>query len=138
MPDKPMLEMPDLSDEHVQDRRREDMVLSALKMHIKEEEALFRAGHERMEAIEADLRPIRKMYWAVVGSATVGAALLATIVFFYQSDRADFREMQKVLHDQGAAIKVLIASHQNLDSDVRREHSVFERDIEKLKDRIHK
>lgn len=138
MSDKPLLEMPNVSDEELLERRKEDKVLYALRMHIKEEEALFKAGDDRMKAIEEDLRPIRKMYWAVVGSATVGLMLLATVVFFYQADRNDFRDMQKVLHKQGSAIEVLISNHQELEKDVRREHSAFERDIEKLKDRIRK
>lgn len=110
-------------------------ILRLMKLHVRQEEALFRAGDARMAAIEADLRPIRKMYWAVVGSAVVGTLLLATVVFFYKSDREDFRHMQTVLHEQGAAIKVLIASHSNLQRENDREHDRFNSSISRIEER---
>jgi hypothetical protein len=98
----------------------------------KQDEARFKAGAARMQEIEKDLRPLKQLYWAVIGSGGVAALLLGTLLFIYRSDKADLKAMQEILYKQGTAIELLIKSHQELEKDMRREVSRVDRDIERF------
>lgn len=87
----------------------------------KSDHEKFERGEARMDKIEQDLRPLNKMFWAVIGSAGVGVALLATVLWIYNNDREQASQMQHVLYEQGAAIKMLLQSHAELERDYRRD-----------------
>ncbi len=101
----------------------------------------FSAGEARMARIEKELQPLNKMYYAVIGSGAVAFFLLATLLFIYKTDRAnvdDMRKtsdsMQQAIYEQGAAIKMMLQSHQELEKDFRRDVARIEKEL----DRRHK
>ena len=63
--------------------------------HIKDEDRLLIVEGMRMEAIERDLRPLVKMYYAIVGSAFVSTALMGIFVWIMVEKNSDIREVQK-------------------------------------------
>ena len=63
--------------------------------HIKDEERLLMVDGMRMEAIERDLRPLLKMYYAIVGSASVGVMLMAIFVWIMVEKNTDIKDVQK-------------------------------------------
>lgn len=107
--------------------------------HMAEEEEKFKKSDERMTAIEKDLQPIKKLYWATVGSAGIGALLLALLIYIYSSDKNDdkemkaaFKEVQNVIIIQGEAIKMLMTSQQNLERSSQRDVDRLERNMTSL------
>ena len=66
--------------------------------HIKDEERLLIVEGMRMEAIERDLRPILKMYYAIIGSSAVSIALLGIFVWIMVEKNTDIKEVQKTLN----------------------------------------
>ena len=90
----------------------------ALYSHMRVEEAMFRANSDRMAAIETDLRPIRRMYWAVIGSGGIATLLLATLVYIYAGDQADSKSMQQTLYIQGTAIEKLLEKYNYAEKDM--------------------
>ncbi len=109
-----------------------------LHLHmVKEEEReqadaeKFERGEARMERIEEDLRPLNKMYWAVMGSTVVGTALIGLLIFIYQNDRSDVKAMQDAIYKQGTNIEKLIQSHQELEKDMRREFTRIDKEIDR-------
>lgn len=98
-----------------------------LMNHMGGEEEKFRICEERMARIEEDLRPIKKMYWAVIGSASVGILLLASLLYIYQSDKSEYREgrmetreLASSIYKQGIVLERLFTSHTLLEQDYRR------------------
>jgi sensor c-di-GMP phosphodiesterase-like protein len=91
----------------------------------------FSAGEKRMEQIERDLRPLRSMYHAVIGSGGVAALLLATVLFIYNNDREQTKELQQAIYRQGVAIERLILSHAELERDYRRDIERVEKAVKK-------
>lgn len=71
-------------------------------------------NEERLQQIEQDLRPLARMYWAIVGSAGVFGFVLSLLVFIYTGDRDQIKGMQSVLYEQGTAIKVMLNKLENL------------------------
>jgi hypothetical protein len=121
------------------ERRTSDEYLEFLKKHDEWEREARKSDSIRMQVIEGDLAPLKKMYWAVVGSGAVGVLLLAVLVYVYQSDRGAAKdmaqaqaEMVKSLHIQGTAIEKLLISHQELEKDYRRDYERVEKQLEKL------
>ncbi len=115
----------------------------SISNHMALEEQKFREGSDRMERIEADLQPIKKMYWAISGSALVGAVLLALLIYVYVSDKGDYREGFKVLQQaiivqgeavkvQGEGIKELMVSQKNLEASYHRDVERIERGQDRL------
>lgn len=99
-----------------------------LSDHIIKEEANAKAAADRMQRIEEDLRPLKKMYHAVLGAGAVLGLLLATLLFIYQSDKESIGVMQKSIREtqdsilkQGAQMEKLLYMHQELEKDLRRE-----------------
>ncbi len=90
----------------------------ALYSHMRVEEVRFKVNSDRMAAIETDLRPIRSMYWAVIGSSGIATLLLATLVFIYAGDQADSKSMQQTLSIQGTAIEKLIEKYHYSEKDM--------------------
>lgn len=104
---------------------------------METEHLKFEAGEERMDRIEEDLRPIKKMYWAVLGSATVGVMLLATLIYIYQSDKGEYREarletkeLATAIYKQGTVLERLLTTHQALEQDYRRTVDRLDRERE--------
>ena len=100
---------------------------TSLMEHMKAEDTKFCAGEERMDRIEEDLRPIKKMYWAVIGSASVGILLLAALIYIYQTDKMEYREgrqetkeLASAIYKQGVVLERLFTSHTLLEQDYRR------------------
>jgi hypothetical protein len=83
---------------------------------------------DRMTKIEADLRPLSRMYWAIVGSGAVIGAMLALLVFIYLGDRDAAKQMQLAIYEQGTAIKVMINRLDNLNE----HHKALESRVEKI------
>ena len=65
--------------------------------HIKDEERLLVVEGMRMEAIERDLRPILKMYYAIIGSSAVSVLLMSIFVWIMVEKNTDIKEVQKTL-----------------------------------------
>jgi hypothetical protein len=104
-----------------------------LKEEMREEQdgKKFKAGEERMDKIEQDLRPLRSMYYAVLGSGGVASLLLMTLLFIYSSDREQAKELQQAIYRQGIAIEKLIHSHTELERDYRRDIERVEKALTK-------
>lgn len=92
----------------------------------------FEEGSERMAAIERDLQPIKKMYWAIVGSAGVGTLLLGLLTYVYISDKSDFKDVQRAIVIQGEAIQKLMISQSNLEQSYHRDVERIERGQDRL------
>lgn len=118
------------------ERRSVDPLTVMLTEHIQNEEDAFDRGEKRMAQIEADLQPIRRMYYAVIGSAGIGTLLLVSLVFIYQNDRTEIRNTQDALYRQGVAIERLLVSHAELEKDFRHDQSRTDTALSKLLERI--
>lgn len=94
----------------------------------------FEEGAERMAKIEEDLQPLKKMYYAVVGSGSVMVLLLGTLLFIYGEDKERLMRMQEVLYKQGTAIEVLIKAHETLENRADRTMGQLDR----MEDRLDK
>lgn len=105
------------------------MLVEELRQKLEEEK--FKQGDERMQRIEEDLRPLKSMYYAVLGSAGVGTLLLLTLLYIYTRDRADADVMQQAIYKQGMALEKLMQSHQALERDYRRDISRVEQGLDK-------
>lgn len=103
--------------------------------HMTDENEKFREGTERMDRIEKDLQPIKKMYWAVVGSAGIGTLLLCVLLYIYASDKAEFKDVQKAILLQGAAIERLLISQSMMEQNYRRDFERIERGQDRLLER---
>lgn len=103
-----------------------------LAEHMVEEDAKFEAGALRMERIETDLRPIKNMYWAIVGSAAIGTLLLGLLIYIYATDKNDFKEVQRAIIIQGEAIQKLMVSQSNLEQSYHRDVERIERGQDRL------
>ncbi len=110
------------------------MMLEEVRQKVEEEK--FKQGEDRMQKIEEDLRPLKSMYYAVLGSAGVGTLLLLTLLYIYTRDRADADVMQQAIYKQGMAIEKLMQSHQELERDYRRDISRVEQEFEKYHQRF--
>lgn len=124
--------MPDELDTHPPERRQlvgltqqeRDRLMNHLALEEarqKAEDEKFKLGDQRMAAIEEDLKPLKKMYWAVVGCGAVGTALFALLIWVYLEDRSGMKEMQAAILKQGSAIQSLLSSHAELERDTRRD-----------------
>jgi hypothetical protein len=91
-----------------------------LRAHMEQEEMRERLEEDRMEQIEADLRPLKKMYWAVMGSGAVASLLLMTLLFIYSTDREESKAMRELLYKQGNAIERLLQSQDAFRRDMDR------------------
>jgi hypothetical protein len=100
--------------------------------HMTDEDTKFLEGRARMDRIEEDLRPIKKMYWAVVGSAGIGTLMLMLLLYIYAADKAEFKDVQKAILIQGAAIERLMVTQQTLESSYRRDMDRLERGQDKI------
>jgi hypothetical protein len=98
-----------------------------LNNHMLKEELREKMDANRLDAIESDLQPLKKMYWAVIGSGGVLGFLLMTLLFIYNADRETIKGMQEILYKQGTAIEKLIQSHGELEKDYRRDIERIER-----------
>lgn len=101
---------------------------SLLQNHIDWEEKNSKITNERMERLEQELHPLKKMYFAVVGAGSVLSLLLATLLYIYDSDKRNADAMQKSIREtqdaiirQGAALEKMLYMHQELERDLRRE-----------------
>lgn len=102
-------------------------------------EERFAEGDKRMASIEEDLKPLKKMYYAVLGSAAVGTMLLGTLIYIYNSDKSSIAEavqrqanMQEAIYKQGTAIEKLLQSHQELERDTRRDIERIETNMNRI------
>lgn len=109
------------------------------KEHVRIEEHLhiennvrLQEGNERMARIEEDLRPLKNLYHAVIGAATVGGLLIGILIYVYQEDRATLKLLGEVLQRQGTTMEKLIQSHQNLERETEREFARWEKVLERL------
>ncbi len=118
------------------DHNPSDPLVMMLTDHIEREENQFKRGEDRMERIEQDLQPIKKMYWALVGSSAVMALLLSTVLYIYSEDKSGARLMQEAIYKQGIAIEKLLQSHTELEKDYRRYQARMEREHEKIQERL--
>ena len=121
-------EQQDDMDERRKHWPKDSAFFTKVERHIAEEEERLlleaerrKVGDERMDRIEQDLRPLNRLYWAVMGSGGVGAMLLAVLLFIYSDDRDTQKMMQDLLYKQGVAIEKLIQAQGTLESDLRRE-----------------
>ena len=101
------------------------------ELRDQSEASKFKAGEERMDRIEKDLRPLNALYYAVLGSGGVAAMLLATLLYIYSSDKADFKSMQEVLYTQGKVLERLMQSHSNLEYSLTRLDQKLDREVER-------
>ena len=122
-----------MSDEHHGDRRLSwppgvtPEFWQQLQNHMIKEEVREQMDANRLDTIEKDLQPLKKMYWAVLGSGGVLGFLLMTLLFVYTEDRDTIKSMQAALYKQGTAIEKLILSHGELEKDYRRDIERIER-----------
>lgn len=100
--------------------------------HMESEDRRFAAGAARMEQIETDLRPIKNMYWAIVGSAAIGTFLLGLLIYIYSADKNEFKELQRAIVIQGEAIQRLMVSQQNLEQSYHRDVDRLERGQDRI------
>lgn len=114
------------------ERRSSDPLVVMLTDHIEREEDQFRDGAERMERIEQDLQPIKKMYWALMGSSGVMALLLAVLLYIYAEDKHGAKAMQEAIYKQGVAIERLLVSHTELEKDYRRDMTRIESTLDRV------
>ncbi len=91
-----------------------------LDNHIKKEEEDKQEVMDRMDRIENDLRPLSRMYWAILGSGSVAALLLLTLLYIYQEDKGNLSAMQQAIYRQGLAIERLLASQSAMEKDIDR------------------
>ena len=103
-----------------------------LTTHIECEERRWKEGEDRMNRIEQDLRPLNKIYHAMIGAGTVGGLLIAGLIFVYQEDRGTLRNMVDVVYKQGTALEKLLARHEELERDTAKEFQRVEKAIERL------
>ena len=103
-----------------------------LNNHMQQEEDRFASGDYRMDRIEEDLKPIKKLYNATIGASMVGALLLGTLLYIYHDDKGSLMAMQDAIYKQGIAIERLILSHSELEKDVRNDVARMERNIDRL------
>lgn len=103
-----------------------------LTSHISDEEDMFRRGEERMRAIEGELAPLKKMYWAVIGSAGVGSILLTLLVSFYAADRSEMKELSKAVLAQGLVLERIVTEIGNM----KRIDDEGRKAIESLRDQL--
>jgi hypothetical protein len=96
-------------------------------------------GNLRMEAIEGDIRelsqdlkPLMKLYHAVVGASVLVVMLVSLVVFIYQGDRESNKALTDAVYKQGIVIEKLIASHQELEKDTTKEFQRMEKAMERL------
>ena len=93
--------------------------------HIKDHERLIVVEGMRMEAIERDLRPLLKMYYAIVGSTAVGAMLMAIFVWIMVEKNADIKEIQKSIQAHSIQInETLTILKIKIESDDKRHGAV--------------
>jgi len=107
-------------DEQRQRRQIDNVWQMKVQQHIDQEDAQILQVKETLSKIEADLKPIKNLYFAVIGSAGVGALLLLLLLFIYQSDKTDTKEMRQSLLKQGAAIEQLLIGQQFMSRDISR------------------
>lgn len=94
-----------------------------VQQHIDTEEGRIGQFQKSMDKIETDLKPIKNMYFALIGSAGVGGLLLLLLLFIYQSDKADSKDMRSSLLKQGIAIEQLLIGQQVMSRDLLRVES---------------
>ena len=103
--------------EHIdqeEERARADAVRHAL------DEKRFDDGAKTMKQLADDLAPIKKMYYALLGCATLATAVLGMGAWVYTNDRADAKAdrqdlkiITSAVSDQSTAIKVLLSRMQD-------------------------
>lgn len=98
-----------------------------LRDHVVEEEGRSKQLYDRVAKIETDLQPIRKLYYAVVGSGVVAAMLMGTLLYIYHGDRTemfnqrgDIKELSTVVTKQNLVLERTVIMLQNLEADYRR------------------
>lgn len=92
-----------------------------------ERRANWPATEDRLDQIERDLRPLSRMYWAIIGSSGVFGLTLALLVFIYTGDRDQMKQLQSAIYEQGTVIKVMLNKLENLTE----HHNNLERRVER-------
>jgi len=88
------------SSEQHQRRQTDNEWQMKVQQHIDQEDTRVQQVRETLTKIETDLKPIKNLYFAIIGSAGVGALLLMLLLFVYQTDKADMKEMRQSLLKQ--------------------------------------
>lgn len=95
-------------------------------------------GNKRMAAIETDLKPLLKLYHAVLGAGTVLFLVGILAAYIYQGDREtaaqQTRAMQTISENvakQGTVLEKLILRHEELERDTVKEFGRIEKQLEK-------
>lgn len=105
------------------------------EMREREDNKKFDEGEKRMARIEEDLRPLKAMYYAVLGCGGVGTFLLMTLLYIYQTDKNDSKQMQEAIYKIATTTEKLVVSHQELEKDYRRDIGRIEKEIETFHNR---
>ena len=100
--------------------------------HVKDEERLLLVEGMRMDAIERDLRPIIKMYYAIVGSSAVSVFLMSIFIWIMVEKNTDIRQVQKELQTHSIQInETLTILKIKIQQDDAR-HSAIDRSVDNI------
>lgn len=113
--------------------------------HARREEAnqhmmseALEEGNKRMAAIENDLKPLLKLYHAVLGAGTVLFLVGILATYIYQGDREQAAQQTKAMQiisenvaKQGTVIEKLILRHEELEKDTGKSIDRIEKQLER-------
>jgi hypothetical protein len=115
------------------------------ELHAKNEEANQRItndalheGNIRMGNIErdiselaTDLKPLLKLYHAVMGAAALGAMFIALLIFIYNQDRDAIKVLGESVQKHSIILEKMIARHEEFERDTQKEFGRIEKALEK-------
>jgi hypothetical protein len=95
-------------------------------------------GNKRMAAIETDLKPLLKLYHAVLGAGAVLGFVAILLTFIYQGDREQaaatsqaVKTVTEAVAKQGVVLEKLILRHEELEKDTDKAIERIEKKMEK-------
>jgi hypothetical protein len=90
----------------------------------------IKLGEEMMKTLQEELRPLSRMYHAILGCGAVGTLLCAVVTYIYINDRADSKAMNAAIYTQGIAIQRLLTAQESIERDLTR---LYQRQDERRK-----
>ncbi len=98
----------------------------------------FDSGDERMNNIEAQITGLNRLADAFDGfqktlkvAGIIGAALVGTLLWIFAEKNGDIKAQQEVLIEHTATLRTMVASHQELERDYRRDFDRLQREIDR-------
>ena len=85
-----------------------------------------------LKELATDLKPLLKLYHAVMGATTLDAFFVGLLIFIYSNDRESIKKIGEAVQTQGMALEKLIQKHEVFETDTTKEISRIERVLEKM------